>query len=895
MQLAAGDTLGVYRIAGLIGAGGMGEVYRARDTRLDRDVALKLLPEEFAKSAERLARFQREARTLASLNHPHIAQIYGLEEQPGRVALAMEFVEGEDLAQRLERGPLSLDDIFPIARQVGDALESAHAQGIIHRDLKPANIKVRPDGTVKVLDFGLAKAVDQSSGVGLGSSGGMSMSPTMTSPAMTAAGVILGTAAYMSPEQARGKPVDKRADIWAFGCLLFEMLTGRRAFEGDDVASTIGASIHKEPAWAALPASTPPALRATIERCLQKDPRQRFHDMGDVRLSLDGMFSVPAPVVTTLPGRSRSSVVAVATIAAVVSAAVAGLAVWTLKRPTPIVRTPLRFQVPTPDGKPLLNFFSLSPNGSTMAMTLRGGEKISLWIQSLETGDIRELTRANAGNTSQVWSPDSRSIVYMGSAGIMRSDLAGGAPEVLVPGLVNWTGGAWLPDDTILFGRQTGGLMRVPAKGGAPVEVTELDADRHEAAHGNPWMLPDGRHFIYSRTSSVADNSGIFVGSIDAPPSGQSRTRLVASSQQAEYAPSLDGSPGHVLFVRNGALMAQPLDERTLQLSGDPVQLVENIGIGPSTYAHFWLSNTNTLAYRVTDAGLGGVPTWFDHNGRELGPVGNTPIVHASHPRISPDGKRLALIVNTDLWVYDLGGRPPIRLTFLEANRATTYSPLWTPDGQSIVYEPSGSGLQGLKMLAADGSNTTPTSATPPGHFHPHGWSLDGKELLTAFAGGPATGWDIVRVPLGAEGKPSPVVVTPKNEGFLGAALSPNKRFLAYASDLTGSYEIWVRPYPGPGAPERISPNGGMEPTWAQGGRELIYLENNRFMSVKTSTDGTFSFSSPTLLFETPVARVTQPPSYDVAADGRLLVMKAPPTREEPINVVVNWDQTVKK
>jgi eukaryotic-like serine/threonine-protein kinase len=895
MQLAAGDTLGVYRIAGLIGAGGMGEVYRARDTRLDRDVALKLLPEEFAKSAERLARFQREARTLASLNHPHIAQIYGLEEQPHRVALAMEFVEGDDLARRLGRGPLALDEILPIARQVGDALESAHAQGIIHRDLKPANIKVRPDGTVKVLDFGLAKAVDQASGAGGGPSHGMSLSPTMTSPAMTAAGVILGTAAYMSPEQARGKPVDRRADIWAFGCLLFEMLTSRRAFEGDDVASTIGASIHKEPPWTALPDSTPPALRSTIERCLQKDPRQRFHDMGDVRLSLDGAFSAPAPAVTGTPATpARSRTLAVAVIAAL-SAAAAGLIVWTLTRPTPVVRPPLRFQVPMPGGRPLANFFSLSPDGRLMAMTLRGEDRPSLWIQSLETGDIRELTRGNAGNTSQAWSPDSRSIVYVGPSGLMRSDVAGTAPEVLVPGVLNWTGAAWLPDETILYGRTTGGLMRVSAKGGTPVEVTALDADRQEVSHANPWVLPDGRHFLYTRTSRVAANSGIFVGSIDTPPRTQSHTRLIPSPQQAEYAPGRDGSPGHVLFVRNGDLMSQPFDERALQVSGDPVQVVEKIGIGPATYAHFWLSNTNTLIYRGDAAALGGVPTWFDHNGRELGPVSGTPIEHASHPRISPDGKRLALIVNTDLWVYDLGGRPPIRLTFLEPNSATTYSPLWTPDGQSIVYEPSGSSTAGLKMLPADGSNATPISVTPAGHFHPHGWSADGKELLTAFTSGPATTWDIMRVPLGTDGKPTPVVVTPKEDGFQGAALSPNKRFLAYASDLTGSTEIWVRPYPGPGAPERISPNGGIEPTWAQSGRELIYLEGNRFMSVKTTTDGAFSFSAPSLLFETPVARVVQPPSYDVAADGRLLVIKAPPIRQEPISVVVNWDQTIKK
>jgi Tol biopolymer transport system component len=722
----------------------------------------------------------------------------------------------------------------------------------------------------------------------------MTMSPTMTSPAMTAAGVILGTAAYMSPEQARGKAVDKRADIWAFGCLLFEMLTGRRAFEGDDVASTIGASIHKEPSWAALPGSTPPALRSTIERCLQKEPRQRFHDMGDVRLSLDGAFSAPATVATTTTARSRRSVLSVAAIAAALSAAAAGILVWTLARPSPIVPTPLRFQVTAPGGRPLANFFSLSPDGRFMAMTLRGEERISLWIQSLETGDIRELTRANAGNTSQAWSPDSRSIVYVGPAGLMRMDVDGSAPEVLAPGVVNWTGGAWLPGDRILFGQTTGGLMRVSAKGGTPVAVTSLDADRQEIAHANPWMLPDGRHFLYSRASRVAANSGIFVGSIDTAPDAQPRVRLVASAQQAEYAPARDGSPGHLLFVRNAALMAQPFDERTLQLSGDPVQIVENVGIGPAAYGHFWLSNTNTLAYRGNAAGLGGVPAWFDHNGRELGPVGTTPIEHASHPRISPEGKRLALIVNTDLWVYDLGGRPPIRLTFLEPNSATNYSPLWTPDGYSIVYEPSGSGLQGLKMLPADGSNATPTAVTPAGHFHPHGWSPDGRELLTAVAAGP-TGWDIMRVPLGTESKPTPVVVTPKDEGFQGAALSPNKRFLAYASDLTGSNEIWVRPYPGPGAAERVSPNGGTEPTWAQGGRELIYLEGNRFMSVKTTTDGAFSFSAPSLLFETPVARVVQPPSYDVATDGRLLVIKAPPTHAEPINIVVNWDRTIGK
>src|SRR5262245_9356193 len=361
MSLNGGDRLGPYQVIAKIGQGGIGEVYRARDTKLDRDVALKILPPAFAKDPDRLARFQREAKTLASLNHPHIAQIYGLEEHEGSVALAMEFVEGEDLAHRLERGAIPVDEALAIARQVGEALEAAHAQGIIHRDLKPANIKVRSDGAVKVLDFGLAKAIDQASGSGMQGVAGLSMSPTITSPAMTAAGVILGTAAYMSPEQARGKPVDKRADIWAFGCLLFEMLSGHRAFEGEDVASTIGATIHKEPVWTTLPESLPAPLRVTIERCLQKDPRQRFHDMGDVRLALAGAFAAQSEGAVVPFARSRSFVAA--GLAATIAAVAAGGVVWTLTRPPAVTRSTPRFQVHAPPARTLGHFLSISPDG----------------------------------------------------------------------------------------------------------------------------------------------------------------------------------------------------------------------------------------------------------------------------------------------------------------------------------------------------------------------------------------------------------------------------------------------------------------------------------------------------------------------------------------------------
>jgi Tol biopolymer transport system component len=882
--LEAGAQLGPYRVIAPLGAGGMGEVYRARDTKLDRDVALKILGPAFAEDPDRLDRFQREAKTLASLNHPHIAQIYGLEGNSQ--CLVMELVEGEDLSQRIARGPLPADEVLAIARQVADALEAAHEQGIIHRDLKPANIKIRPDGTVKVLDFGLAKLAVQERTSG-SAAARVSISPTVASPAMTAAGIILGTAAYMSPEQARGKPVDKRTDVWSFGCVLYEMVTGHRPFDGDDVVSTIGAVIHKEPEWSHIPASVPPSLRVTIERCLQKDPKQRIRDIGDARLAMEGALGAGS-TTTTGVARGGASNRTLATVAAVAALA-AGSAVWWFNRPAPIRRAPITFQVLPRDAQRFANFFNLSPDGTRLAYLagdLQG--RLALWIRSLETGEVREITRAGSFNSSIIWSPDGRSLAFNGLNGFMRFDIEGDPPQHLAT-VTSWAGGDWTTGDVILFGRLNGPLMQISAKGGTAVEVTSLDASRGETGHLNPMFLPDGRHFIYLRSSTNPANSGIFIGSLDAKPEEQPLERLISATENALYVRLPESSSaGRLLYLRDGALMAQAFDDRALKLVGDPVRVADDIGVAPATYAHVSVSKTGTLAYATRAASTGGTPTWIDRTGRELGIAGGAETEGVIYPRISPDGKRVALVTSGDVWAYDLTGRPPVRLTHLDTP-GTNYSPIWTPDGQTIVYEPAGS--RELRAIAADGSVTAARSLSPPGHLHPLDWSADGTELLVAkLTGGEgSTSWDILRIPFGKSGDPIPVVATPAAEGGGGAALSPNKRFLAYTSDTTGTREIWVRPYPGPGPAERISPNGGTEPVWSRDGRELVYLENNRFMSVKTSTEGRFTFSAPTFLFETQIARSVQPPSYDLAPDGRFLVTKAPRRPPTPINVIVNW------
>jgi Tol biopolymer transport system component len=772
MMLQSGMRLGPYEILGPLGAGGMGEVYRARDARLNRDVAVKILPELFAADADRLARFQREAQVLASLNHPNIAQVYGLEEQPptqggeGRgIALVMELVDGLTLADRLTGG-LPLDEALAIARQIADALEAAHDKGIVHRDLKPANVKITTGGIVKVLDFGLARPGDFVTAGPLAGAETTAL-PTITSPAvMTGVGVILGTAAYMSPEQARGRPVDKRADIWAFGCVLYEMLTGRRAFTGDDVTDTIGAVIHKEPDWSLLGPDTPASVRLTLQRCLAKQPKQRFHDIGDVRLALDGVFDLPAAIAPPPAIQPRRLLIAAALVAAsVVAVTATAVAVWSLTRSTPVAPMPIRFTLNSPPEVQLGQFFALSPDGHNVAFFASDAVEQRLWIHSFETGETRLLSGAGRVSGAPFWSADSRFIAYVGEGRLKRIDLSGGPAEVICDA-PNFAGGSWNRDGTVVFAVATSGLMRVAAAGGTPIPVTSVDPARNETAHSGPWFLPDGRHFLYLRTSKDSEHAGMYVGALDATPEEQSTTRLLTARQNAQYMHDARTGAGHLVFMRDGTLMAQPFDPARLALGGEAVRVAEEIGTGAGatdSYGYFWVSNAQALAYRRNQSATASI-VWTSRTGQEMTSIA-ADVDRPSNPKLSPDGRKLAAIVAGDLWVYDLEGRPPIRLTFSGSH----YSPFWTPDGRRIAHE-SGSVVM---AVAADGSGGSPEAMSPAdGHFHPHGWSHDGREIiLVRMAAGPTRSSDIVRFSWQEKGKPQNVVSTDADEGANGAAL----------------------------------------------------------------------------------------------------------------------------
>ena len=878
-----GRTIGSYLVESLLGAGGMGQVYRARDTRLNRDVALKILSGPLALDARRLARFRQEAQTLASLNHPNIAQIYGIEETDPSIAqgheiyaLVLELVDGPTLADRIARGPLPLDEVLAIARQIADALAAAHDRGIVHRDLKPANISVRPDGTVKVLDFGLAKAL---------ASGATEIAPDAESPAHvhSTRGVILGTVPYMAPEQARGRETNARADVWAFGVTLYEMLTGTRPFGEETVADTIAAVLHSEPDWTLVPERLQPLLR----RCLEKDPHRRLPTMADVRVWLDFGRSRWRPA----PWRAAGLTTAAATIAM----ALAGASFVYFREAPPEVY-PVRFEIPPPPQSTFSNYFVVSPDGRNVAYLATGAEgRHSIWIHSLDRGESTPLIRAQDVSTSSIfWSADSQSIGYVGTdSNIKRIGIAGGPPQTIGPVTRSWGGATWMPDDVIVFGQRTGGLMRVSARGGPPTALTELDPSRQEIGHGGPRMLPDGRHFIYSRASHVDSNTALYVGSIDARPAEQPSQPLLVTDSRPAYAPGRDPRHGHLLLIRDSVLLAQPFDARRLALDGEPVPIAEGVGAvwnGPIAIALASASANEVLAYRHVE-NTSGMPVWVDRDGREQGLITRDPLTEPESPRISPDGRRIALIVDGDLWVYHADGRPPIKLTF-DGNQS---APIWTPDGRRILYKdnPTGNGLDTrIHSVPAD-RVAAPEIVSPRGHLHPYAWAPDGSLIAAALfsEAGTAniTDIDIVKFTPGSDAAVHPVVKTTAREGGGGVALSPDGRWLAYTSTLTGREEVWVQPLAGSEAPVRVSPNSGLAPAWSPRGDELYFFEGSRLMRVSVKATSPFEFGRATTLFENNYL-AAGPFYYDVAPDGRFLIIAGGPFfGRSPINVVLNW------
>jgi dipeptidyl aminopeptidase/acylaminoacyl peptidase len=809
-MVPTGTRLGIYEILGSLGQGGMGEVYCARDTRLDRDVALKILPHSFSSDPDRLMRFEREAKTLASLNHPHIAQIYGFEQAGQQSALVMELVDGEDLAQRIARAALPLDEALPIARQIAEALEAAHDAGIIHRDLKPANIKVRPDGTVKVLDFGLAKsgalgALGAPGALGAGATG--AAGATVTSPAVTMQGVILGTAAYMAPEQAKGKPVDKRADIWAFGCVLYEMLTGRRAFEGEDVTDTIAAVVTKEPDWSRLPGSTPEAVARLLRRCLEKQVAKRLPHIGVVRLDLSDP-STGETVVPAAPARARRRVVGLIA-AALAGAAVTALAAW-LVRPAPatglLTNAPLQFAVPGLDPASASNGVLLSPDGRYLVT--RGSAAVSV-LHAFDGSPSRALE-----GTGLCWSPDSSSLVLgRSNQDLVRLDVRGGPP---VP-FAKTSGAAcdWNADGVLLL-TSSGSLSSVTISDGA-VAPLALDDGGAQTIRVGPRFLPNGRQFLYWAVSSDGQRT-VRAGSLD---SRESRI-IVASDAPAVY------SAGHLLFQRGATLVAQPFDEQTLTLSGEPRAITKEAAPGGVIgYSRFDVSEMGMLAFATTNGGQRAQVNWVDRHGQGTRTLTLPEDTELLNPEVSPDGTRVAGVRmdpatgNWDIWIMNVESGEATRVT---RQPGIDSDPMWSPDGAELAYVSRRADVQGIfRMTLTDGREQLLMKLGPViggvTDVRPTGWSGDGRFVLVQSASAD-TGRDMVAVPAGG-GEPFPVLATPGFE--VNGRISPDGRWIAYQSNDSGEHHIYVRPFLRPGAPTRVSVIPGALPQWRGDGRELFW------------------------------------------------------------------------
>jgi serine/threonine protein kinase len=868
MTLSAGDRLGPYELIEPIGAGGMGEVYKARDTRLDRIVAIKISHEKFSE------RFELEARAVAALNHPNICTLHDV----GPNYLVMEYIEGES-----PKGPMPLDEALRIAHQIGDALEAAHERGITHRDLKPANIKIKPDGTVKVLDFGLAKVAQPVSGSG-------ERSPTFTI-GMTEAGMILGTASYMAPEQARGKATDKRADIFAFGVVLHELITGNRLFGGEDAGEMLAKVIRDEPDLSDAPSS----VQRLLSECLQKDPRKRLRDIGDVWRLLDGA-APPAATVQLPPPAQKTNWLWPA--AAVLFLLTSGALAFVHFREKPPVLESSRFEIPTPPKTTLLTF-KISPDGRKLVMNALGPDgHTNLWLRMMDSLQMRQLPGTQNATIDPVWSPDSQNVAFFAEGSLKKIDIAGGTPQTLAPYSSPATGISWGPQDIILYG-SAGIINRISASGGDSTPVTLLDSVHGQLGQGRPVFLPDGKHFFYFQLSDKALTTGIYTGSLDLKPAEQGQKRLIESPAGVAYAPSATGRGGNLLFLRGEALMSQPFDSGKMELTGRPVQVADQVTT--STYdGLFSASNNGILAYAVT-GGNSRQLTWYDREGKILGHVGEA--IPRDEMSFSWDGTRIAEGRADShgtwvVWMLDVTRGVNTRLTF-EGGGAGNGT--WSPDGTQIVYAPGGGQSSDLYRKPANGASQGQLLLHSEATKTPMDWSRDGRFLLFTQRG-KDTGSDLWVLPMTGDPKPMPYLVTPANEGQ--GQFSPDGRWVVYTSNESGTKEVYVQPFPvSAGGKWVVSNGGGSQPRWSHDGKELFYFTpDSTLMDVAVSATGeTFQPGVPKPLFRAPVLGGTGGgPSvawrWDITPDGkRFLINTALEGGSgSSVTVVLNWQSAPK-
>ncbi len=885
MALLTGSQIGPYHIVSPLGVGGMGEVYRATDSRLRREVAIKVVPEVTAGNPDRMARFAREAQFLAAMNHPNIASIYGFEESPTMLALVMELVEGPTLAERLAQGPLPLEDGLPILRQITEALEYAHDRGIIHRDLKPANIKVKPDGTAKVLDFGLAKALSEDI-----NTAEISNSPTLTAAA-TKAGLILGTAAYMSPEQARGKTVDRRADIWSFGAVVFEVFTGTVAFKGDTVSDTLAAVIRGEPDWSLLPPKIPHEIQQLIRRCLDKDARTRLQSIGEARIALEnassgrnssiiGVLPISDPVTKAAQPEDRAlKLPAGAALAAllIVAGYLAGIL---FHRGNASDGAAIRFTIMPPAGTSLnsaLRTVAISPDGARIAISASTSDGPRLYLREMNAASPVAVSGAD-GAVNPVFSPDGKWLAFFVGAQLRKISLDGGAPVTVADGISTAKGMSWGTDHNIYYAPAVNsGILRISDGGGKPQPVTQLQSG--ELAHISPEVLPDGKALLFTVFSGGNEDDGALVAQ---KIGSNERKVVIPKGVEARFL-----APNHLLYMRGGSLMATTFDPKSLEVSGTPVTAIQDILMGSSLgSAQYDLSNSGTLVY--VNGGRQAVENSLviaEHDAK-VQPLPVKPNLYGS-PRFSPDGNLLALTLrlpDPDIWIYDLGRGALRRISFAPGEDEL---PVWSPDGKRIAY--ASNGRQQAFVVAVDGSGQEESLMKNDSHFHLQSWSPDGK--LIAFERLGVSGqYEIWMLPLEGERKPYSYLASQFR--LSQPAFSNDGHWLAYTSNESGRGEVYVQRFPGPGEKVQVSTDGGTNPVWSHDGKQLVY-ENSGTLWATEVLLSPFRIGKSRVLYQGEIWNDAAGPNYALAPGAHKIVVveRVKDPDGGNVKVVLNWRQ----